>query len=574
MLGWLDNTPPTGALILNSGMDYTTQLNVSVGLGYSPDSEQVRFRENCALCVWSPWFDVGPAFNFSLSSGDGLKRVTAELKDVGANTTQVWDEITLDTTAPSGSFSIVEASPTNQSPLHLSILAGDTLSGMGQMRFSEQADFSDTPGWQAYAAAATFTPAAGDGLKTVYAQFRDLAGNVTSAAISAQVTLDQTAPSGVLYINGGAAVATQPGVTLSLAASDNLSGPSQMRFNSTSDFTGVSWLPYNPVSSYSLPGGDGPKTVYAQVRDAAGNPSTLAIQAGILLDSTPPSGSVTLSAKPFASAPAVNLALAGGDAAEMRLSNSSTFPGADATWVTFAASQAWTLSGPDGPKTVYAQFRDSHGNPSAVFSDSTLLDTTGPTGQLYVNGNAALTALRAVKLFTTFSETGSGVSEYRAADTSGGLATATWLPLSNPADYTLPAGDGVKTVWIQLRDAAGNLSEAISDTITLDSTAPGGSVLINSGDRATFTRLVALSLNATDLISPAGQLQMQVSNDSGFAGALWQAYQPGLTWTLPAGLGTHTVYVRFRDAAGNISTAVSDTISVETPMFLPIVSRR
>ena len=46
--------------------------------------------------------------------------------------------------------------------------------------------------------------------------------------------------------------------------------------------------------------------------------------------------------------------------------------------------------------------RDSYGNESPVYSDSTLLDTTLPLGQLYINGNAALTSLPAVKLFITW----------------------------------------------------------------------------------------------------------------------------------------------------------------------------
>lgn len=42
----------------------------------------------------------------------------------------------------------------------------------------------------------------------------------------------------------------------------------------------------------------------------------------------------------------------------------------------------------------------------------------------------------------------------------------------------------------------------------------------------------------------------------------WQGYADDLNYVLPAGSGTKTVYAQFRDAAGNVSASVSDTISV------------
>ncbi len=580
VLGWLDNTAPTGTLTINSGSTYTAQPGVTLNLTYTSDTEQVHFKENCTACGWGPWQFVTPGstsanFNFTLTNGDGLKRVDVELKNHGGNinAAPIYDEITLDTTPPGGSISIVETNPTRISPLHLNVSATDTLSGMGGIRFSEQASFADNPGWLPYAVSATFTPSAGDGLKTIYAQFKDVLGNVTVSIISASITLDQTAPTGVLYINGGAAVTTTSTVTLTLAASDNLSGPAKMRFNTTGAFTTETWVPYSAVSPFTLPAGDGTKTVYAQVQDAAGNVSALPIQATIVLDSTSPAGSLTINLKPFAASTSVSLTLTGGDATTMRLSNSSSFPGADATWMAFAATKPWTLSGSDGPKTVYVQFQDSHGNSSAIFSDSTLLDTTAPVGQLYINGNAPVTALPAVKLFNTFTETGSGVSSYKVADTSAGLASASWLTFVNPADYTLPGADGTKTVWIQLKDAAGNISAAYSDTITLDHTAPSGSVVINAGATSTTSNLVTLTLSATDLISPAAQLQMQVSNSSSFTGAVWQPYQTSLPWTMLAGSGAHTVYACFRDAAGNVSATASDDIQMGAKVYLSLIQK-
>lgn len=89
-----------------------------------------------------------------------------------------------------------------------------------------------------------------------------------------------------------------------------------------------------------------------------------------------------------------------------------------------------------------------------------------------------------------------------------------------------------------------------------DTTPPTGtSVSINAGVAETNTTSVTLTLGATDAY------QMLVSNTSDLTGASWEAYATSKAWVLTAGEGTKTVYVKFRDLAGNISSAVSDTIT-------------
>lgn len=103
-----------------------------------------------------------------------------------------------------------------------------------------------------------------------------------------------------------------------------------------------------------------------------------------------------------------------------------------------------------------------------------------------------------------------------------------------------------------------------------DTTAPTGSalgsgtgILINAGNLATNNASVQLQLLATDGV---GVIDMQVSNASNFSGATWETYAINkYNWSLDttSGTGTKTVYARFRDAAGNISTAYSDTITYD-----------
>lgn len=87
--------------------------------------------------------------------------------------------------------------------------------------------------WRDYASSATWSLADGEGEKTVYAQYEDGAGNV-STAVSDGIRLDQTLPTGTVGINHGATHTRFETVLLVLSASDAgvlPSGVTRMRFS-------------------------------------------------------------------------------------------------------------------------------------------------------------------------------------------------------------------------------------------------------------------------------------------------------------------------------------------------------
>ena len=120
----------------------------------------------------------------------------------GTNTTQA---ISVDTTPPTGiSISINDgAAATNDPSVTLGgIAATDSVSGVADMRFSNNG--STWSSWEPYSASraaawdlttATYGGTSADGTRTVYVQFRDALGNYPSTAISATIELDRTAPS-------------------------------------------------------------------------------------------------------------------------------------------------------------------------------------------------------------------------------------------------------------------------------------------------------------------------------------------------------------------------------------------
>jgi hypothetical protein len=102
--------------------------------------------------------------------------------------------IKLDKTAPTGSIIINNgAASTNSTEVSLALSANDPISGLAQMRFSN--DGQHYSGWQPYGSSASWILTNGDGIKTVFAQFENNAGlTSTYSSIITLVTAPVTTP--------------------------------------------------------------------------------------------------------------------------------------------------------------------------------------------------------------------------------------------------------------------------------------------------------------------------------------------------------------------------------------------
>lgn len=97
-------------------------------------------------------------------------------------------------------------------------------------------------------------------------------------------------------------------------------------------------------------------------------------------------------------------------------------------------------------------------------------DEVAPTGTVVINGGAKKTETRNVVLTLSASdaEPGSGVAEMRIKNSDEDWSE--WLPYATTKDWILSAGQGKKgqgkkTVYVQYRDAASNISASASDAI-------------------------------------------------------------------------------------------------------------
>ena len=187
-------------------------------------------------------------------------------------------------------------------------------------------------------------------------------------------------------------------------------------------------------------------------------------------------------------------------------------------------------------------------------------DTTPPVVSLTVPAANTTLAGTAAAVSASASDA-SGVAGVQFLLDGASLgAEVTISPYSVTWDTTT-ASNGSHQLSARARDAAGNISTATSIPVVVDNQAPIGSVAINGGAAATNSRNVTLTLAATDALSPV--TQMRFSN-TGSSYSTAETYATTKAWTLSTGSGTETVYVQFQDAAGNWSTATTDTIVVDT----------
>ena len=548
-----DTVQPSGTMIINSGIACTGSANVLLTMTATDATSGVsgmRFSNNGS--AWTSWEEYGTSKAWTLTAGDGAKTVYAQYKDCADNLSNICTgNITVDTTPPTGSIVINGGSAYATSiSATLTLSATDAACDVSGMRFSNNG--SAWTSWEEYGTSKAWTLTAGDGAKTVYVQYKDCAGTLSNIC-TGNITVDTTPPACSIVINGGDAQTNTASVTLTLSATDAGSGVSRMRFsNDASAWT--TWESYANSRSWTLVSGDGAKTVYVQYDDVAGNVST-SHSDSIELIATAPTTSVTINdGDAYTNSTSVTLTLSdgGASAVEMR------FSGDDITWSSweaYAARKPWSLSSGNGDRAVYAEFRNGDGTISSPCSDTIVLDTSQPTGYININSGAQYANSANVTVTASVSDTGSGLGQMRFSN--DGNAWSAWQAYAASKSWALASGSGSRTVYAQFRDGVGNTSSSLSDTITLDTVQPTGSVNINSGATYATSTSITLSLSASD--SGSGVAQMRFSND-GATWSSWESYGTSKPWTLTAGDGTKTVCAQYKDGAGNTSQNCTDAI--------------
>ncbi|WP_413586743.1 hypothetical protein [Bdellovibrio sp. HCB274] len=440
---------------------------------------------------------------------------------------------------------------------------------------------------------ANYNLSPGDGSKTIYVWSKDAAGNISTLATSAAVTLDMTAPSVSLsgvptVISGGTAM------SLTFSASDATSGVAAIKLQYSADgvaFTDVATLTAasSPFTGYT-PSASGYLRLHAV--DVAGNPNNTTPVAFTYDNSPPAAPVVTLTTAAITNNPVVGMSLANcTDTAMVLITETVGAPSAASTsWVACATPLVYnhTITG-ESTHTIYVWAKDSAGNISlSAGSTSVILDVTpptlawtAPTTDLRVSTTATVT-WRTTDIHTSTSQ--NSLLEY--SDDAG----ATWSVLSTQAmpatsasnyvfNYSWSTPATLKTAKLRATstDSAGNQASIVKDLI-IESERP----VIDTFTLADGATIVGISsVNATLGVTPStsvtswmrfAETDFDVNTDNNTGWVPFSA--TGMSYVLSSSPGNHTVYAQVKNNAGIMSLTKTYTVRLElgTPPIIKVTS--
>jgi hypothetical protein len=372
-----------------------------------------------------------------------------------------------DATPPSATIAIQSgAAYATATGVTLNVTSSDTHSGVSTTQASnDNSTYTSVTG-----ASPTWTLSSPNGTKTVWYRVTDAAGN--AATVSDTIVLDTVDPVATIAINSGAATTSSTTVTLNVTASDATSGVATTHAsNDNVTYTSVS----GTSPTWTLTNGDGTKTVWYRVVDVAGRSTTVSDTIVLNTDTTPPdppgapdldassdsgmssTDNITQVISPtFTGTAEANSFVKVYSGTELK--GSTTANGSGAWAVTTSALNS-------GTHTITATATDAWNNTSASSDPLSLtIDLDDPNVLMGVNEGATKSSSQTVEIQLQADDATSDVVVVEASNDN-----VAFIALSGPTPlWTLAPGDGIKTVWVRVTDAAGRTSTS-SDSITLDS---------------------------------------------------------------------------------------------------------
>ncbi len=286
------------------------------------------------------------------------------------------------------------------------------------------------------------------------------------------------------------------------------------------------------------------------------------------LDTTAPTGTLTLNdGNGFTTRLTVNLTVDATDRYGVSFyaaSESLSFPEGWTAMSAYPHSTTFSLSPGDGRKVVWVRYLDTSGVASAPINASVVLDSQNPSGAIYIADRSAysntidvpvtLLAFDGNGVDTLYLSNDAGMANKVAFDVNPGPGPAP-PSTSETRTWTLAPGDGTKTVYYQVEDVAGRMSQIFNDSILVDTTAPGlTATLVNGVVRGNTTyvstsRLV-VNVEASDA---SGVEEVDISEDAAFADFVSYTGPGTLTYDVAAVSGAKTLWVRAYDIYGLLS---------------------
>ncbi len=350
-------------------------------------------------------------------------------------------------------------------------------------------------------------------------------------------------------------------VTLTAAASDNF-GVVSVDFHEGATLIGTATSAPYSVSWATRSGPNGPRTLTARVRDAAGHevlsePVTVTadndLMAPVVTLTAPAagvrvSGTVTLSAEATDNLGVTRVEFYSGT----RLLGSDT---------TAPFSYAWsTTSEPKGQHLLSARAYDATGNvgTSAQVGVTVSVDATPPSVSITAPGSGAV--LGGTATISASASDAYGVSQVELLVDGTRVAADTSAPYSFQWD-TRTATSGGHTLTARATDTYGNIATSAGVNVTVDNAAPTVA-LTSPASGATLNGQVSLEVDVTDATGVA-RVEFLVdgvvlaSDTTAPFSAVWDSG----SWAN----GSHTLSAKAYDGANNMGTSASLTVTTSQP---------
>ncbi|MFM8829296.1 MAG: Ig-like domain-containing protein, partial [Actinomycetota bacterium] len=463
---------------------------------------------------------------------DGTHSIEARLLDAAGNAGPVARQLwTIDTSAPADPPAIgdMPASTADSTPTF-------TFTGDGSTTFQCQVDGG---AWTACTSPFTTDPLI-DGVHTVKVRQVDAAGNLGPEATSA-FTVDTNAPAEVEVSGIPASPTNQTSATMSFALEPD--AVLECRID------GSGWLdpcPANPLTMSGL--GQGAHELVVRQRDSA-TPPNYSSETAIrwMVDTTAPlaPGMSPRPADPTNNPNAsIGITSEPGTTTECRLLGGAWEP---------CANPAAYAGLADGAYVLDIRSTDAAGNHSALSTVRWSVDTTPPTGTAVVTSGPASPTASSVATFN-FTLGSDGASAQCSLD------GATWTACTSPATFS-GITPGTHTLRVRILDAAGNVGSNVTTSsweMFVPPNPPAGTpgVRVNNGDQYATSRAAI-----ADIIWTAGTRFIDLANQPDYSDAVRSPISTQVAWTLAAGAaGNRTVYYRFADSAGSVTSTGSDAI--------------
>lgn len=560
--------------------------STSLSLSWTAGTDSHLKQHNIKLCTTNDCSSSCSATSTSQTSpvtlnaaADGIYYGCVQAEDQVGNLSS-WvssSAITVATAAPVATIAGMPTDQSNLTTLNVSIGPAGISSYRYKIRQSSDTACTDITGYGSAISASSLISdsitSLPDGSLEICVIAQNAVGTwqAASAATAVSWTKDTVAPTATL-----SAVPSGTNNTTSLNATVAGTGVSHYKYKirgsadaACSNASGYSSeFPVGTTIAASLGGfADGTLELCVIGRDIASNwqsPGSASSASWTKDSLSPAASSLSIaSAAPYTNTLAVSLALSASSADEMYVTNVAGC-GSGGSWETYVPSKSWTLGQSNATATVYAKFRDLAGNESSCISDTIVHDSQAPASfSLSINSGAISTTSTGVSLSLSASD-GLPIEMY-ITNTLGCGSGGTWESFAGSRSWTLAQTGGTATVYVKYRDAAGNSSSCVSDTITHYAGAPTSAFIsIESGSPTVSSTVATLALSANQAT------EMYITNDPTCSdGGVWEAYSGSKSWVLSLDQSRNAiVYAKYRNPTMIESACVSDGILVQGPNLL------